>query len=264
MNWTTTTAATPEATTAAAQNSALKNALSGVSVPTSPAEQSEMQSNAASDQTRTELNKYKAVKQITVTPYTHGAFNGSKQSMAFYLSTTDAQAAVQSAASRSDWQACVLILINASSENNFQQQISALATVLPLPQITAAQRRAQATANNASEKLFVKAAEDKPVIAGKWRTYQHAENAAAIAEAIASDKPPADILNEYTTRRAQQINESATQPTGTINSALYLTGNISEQLKEITPPYPAAPLTAIFGWAGTVEEIAPIKAELNL
>ena len=45
---------------------------------------------------------------------------------------------------------------------------------------------------------------------------------------------------------------------------MYLTGDIAAQLQAITPPYPAAPLTAIFGWAGTVEELAPIKQELNL
>ncbi len=264
MTWQTTTATAPTFTTAAGQNSALKNALSAVTVPASPAESGTLQSNAAADTTRTDLNQYAALQQITVTPYTHGAFNGSKHSMAWYLSTADAQAAVQTAASRAGWQAVVLVMVNADSAANFYNSLQQLAVALPLQNIRNCTRRALALTTHEQEKLFIKAPADLPAVAVHWRTYSHAENVAAIAEAIASDTNPADILSEYKTRRNSEITESATAATGTIQNALYLTGDIAAELANITPPYPAAPLTAIFGWAGTVEELAPIKQELNL
>lgn len=264
MNWQTTTATAPAFTTTTGQNSALKSALSSVVVPATAAESGSLQSGAETDTTRTDLNQYAALQQITVTPYTHGAHNGSKQSMAFYLSTEDAQAAVASAAKRAGWPAVVLVLINADQISNFTNSLQQLADVLPLPAIRATLRRAQALATHENEKRFIKAPADLPAVRAHWRTYQHAENCAAIAEAIASDTSPADILNEYKNRRAAEINESDTLPGGNVGQAIYLTGDIAAQLQAITPPYPAAPLTAIFGWAGTVEELAQIKQELNL
>ena len=264
MTWQTTAVIPPDFATAAGQNSALKSALSSVVVPATAAESGSLQGSAASDTTRADLNQYSALQQITVTPYSHGAFNGSKHSMAWHLSTADAQAAVASAANRAGWPAVVLVLINADQISNFTNSLQQLADVLPLPAIRTALRRTQALATHQNEKLFIKAPADLPAVPAHWRTYDHAENCAAIAEAIASDASPADILNEYKNRRAAEINESATLPGGNVGQAMYLTGDIAAQLQAITPPYPAAPLTAIFGWAGTVEELAPIKQELNL
>jgi len=264
MNWQTTTASAPEFTTAAGQNSALKNALSSVVVPASPAESGSLQSNAAADTTRAQLNQYTALQQITVTPFTHGAFNGSKHSMSWHLSTADAQNAVASYARRAGWQALVLVMVQADSIHNFQQSLTQLATVLPLPPVIACVRRAQALQTHDQEKMFIKAPADLTAVPAHWVTRQHAENVAAIAEAIASDTNPADILSEYKTRRQTEINESAQAVTADIDNAIYLTGDIAGQLDSITPPYPAAPLTAIFGWAGNVDDIAPIKTELGL
>lgn len=264
MNWQTTTATAPAFTTTAGQNSALKNALSSVVVPATAAESNSLQSNAAADTTRADLSQYESLQQITITPYTHGAFNGSKHSMAWHLSTEDAQNAVAAYASRAGWQSVILVMVQADQISNFHTSLQQLAAALPLPAITACKRRALALNTHDQEKLFIKAPADLPAVRAHWRTYQHAENCAAIAEAIASDTSPADILNEYKNRRAAEINESDTLPGGNVGQAIYLTGDIAAQLQAITPPYPAAPLTAIFGWAGTVEELAPIKQELNL
>ena len=264
MNWQTTTATAPAFTKTAGQNSALKSALSSVVVPATAAESGSLQSGAATDTTRTDLNQYAALQQITITPYTHGAFNGSKQSMAWYLSTADAQNAVAAYARRAGWQSVILVMVQADQINNFYNSLQQLAAALPLPAITACKRRALALNTHDQEKLFIKAPADLPAVPAYWRTYGHAENVAAIAEAIASDTSPADILSEYKTRRQSEINETATAASGTIQNALYLTGDIAGQLDSITPPYPAAPLTAIFGWAGTSAEIAPIKQELGL
>lgn len=184
--------------------------------------------------------------------------------MAWHLSTADAQNAVAAYARRAGWQSVILVMVQADQISNFHTSLQQLAAALPLPAIKACTRRALALNTHDQEKLFIKAPADLPAVPAHWRTYGHAENVAAIAEAIASDTSPVDILNEYKNRRAAEINESDTMPGGNVGQAMYLTGDIAAQLQAITPPYPAAPLTAIFGWAGTVEELAPIKQELNL
>lgn len=264
MTWQTTTATAPAFSTAAGQNSALKNALSSVSVPVSPAESGSLQSTAAADTTRTDLNQYAAIQQITVTPYTHGGFNGSKHSMAWHLSTADAQAIVAESARRAGWPAVVLVMLQADQIAAFNNQLQQLAATIPQHNIRTAARRAQALNSHDQEKLFIKSSADQTAATAHWRTYRHAENVAAIAEAIASDTNPAALLTEYKNRRDNDIAETAPGNSGTIPAALYLTGDIYSQLNAITPPYPAAPLTAIFGWAGSVEDIAAIKGELGL
>lgn len=241
-------------------------ALAGLAVPADLATAGSLASTAATNHRANISAARQSLAAAMVTPWAHGTPSRGR-SVSHTLTPTAAQTIL--ATESAGFAAILAFMIPADTAAQLAQKLAALNTALPAPALAAALRTASQYAAHESEKYFLADAPEgvaQPFTGGQ-REHDAADRVATLAEAIASDTSPADLLAQFATARANRHAEQAAALAsygGAIEWAMYLAGDLETQLASIDAPNSSAPYSAAFALFGSVDALATLKGELAL
>ncbi|WP_221800402.1 hypothetical protein [Oceanobacter mangrovi] len=243
-----------------------QTALAGLALPADLATAGSLAATAATSHRANITAARQSLAAAMVTPWAHGT-PARGRSVSHTLTPSAAQDIL--ATESAGFAAMLAFMIPADTAAQLAQKLAVLNTVLPAPALAAALRTASQYASHESAKFFLANAPEavaQPFTGGQ-REHDAADHVAALAEAIASDTTPADLLAQFASARANRHAEQAAALAsygGAIEWAMYLAGDLETQLAGITAPNSSAPYSAAFALFGSVDALATLKGELAL
>jgi len=248
-----------------------RSALTAAVLPDNIAELGSLQGSADTS-TRSELDAYRQkLAMVCITPWNAGEPDRSALSMASTLTPETAQSILSDHAA--DYDAVLAFLVPADNATQLTTSLQSLNTALPSVLIEQALRHAEALTTHDNDKVFINqdadnlAAESVGQMTGPGSQLTDAEQVVSVSEAVADDTDPVAVLQDFISARAERHQEKAAAMAaygGSIDWALYLTGDIPAQLESVSAPSPQAPLCVLFAYLGSADALAPLKAEVGL
>jgi hypothetical protein len=217
-------------------------------------------------------NLTKDLELIVISPWINGTLVRDRQSMRQVLTSKDALMELSNQCEFTDWQASVVLLVTASNESEFSTKIEqvetglGLVSALPLRQSKAAKEHEKNKLNNVSFPLVNNV---KNNLSGLCElSMNKALKALSVSTAVASDVDPVVMLNDFKSKRSNMYDEIKTSlsqiATQDIANAVYVSGNVAEQLNQLTPPDEQAPFCVVWAFGGNEGQLAGLKAGLSL
>lgn len=214
----------------------------------------------------------KDIQLIVISPWKNGTLVRDRQSMRQVLTSKDALIKLSNQCEFTDWTASVLLLVTASNESDFLSKIEQVETglglenTLPVRQSKAAKENEKNKLNNVS---FPQVNCVKNNLNGLCKlSMNEALKALSLSGAVASDVDPVSMLNDFKNKRSnlyQDITTSLGEITAKdIASAVYVSGSVAQQIKQLTPPDEQAPFCVIWAFGGSADQLAGLKTGLSL
>ncbi|QQD22271.1 hypothetical protein GJQ54_11060 [Oceanospirillaceae bacterium ASx5O] len=213
---------------------------------------------------------------LAVTPWNSGEHSRNKRDANWYLTPAAAQAAIKQKLAGTSWQSAIMVMTMADNAGQLKDQLQQLAQAFETSGISQALRRAAALEKHEEEKRFIAGEEititgQKPSAGIKALSiYSAAGQGVSVSEAIASDKSPAQMLQDFIQKRTGRLQEietaaaAITSAGGAITYCAILEGGDLANAVTGAPPNEQAPLCCIIAIGGSADEIGKIKEATGL
>lgn len=256
-------------------NSEFKTAISAATMPGNVATPGEKQPAAETDSARDFSHLVKPCEVLAITPWQNGSAAGNKQTMNWFLSAPDAQAALANQVANFAWQGAVCFIVLADNAILLEYELQNLFNAFPLVDIGKALNQVKALAKHDSEKVFVPGIlvdqRKQSTLDCTGFDFSQAKQNLAIAKAVASDENPASMLASFKAKRESRLTYIQTQLAsqssqgGAIKYVLNLTGpDLVDEINKTAAPNESAPFSCLFAIGGSNDQLTPLREALAL